>query len=124
MLAPRKEALADTPETGKSSVDYERLAAARLREVLTEAAEFDEDRADPRRRALEAVATAERALPKQRAAGHSRKGRRKRDPEEIRGAFCEQRGKVKHRSEACRRVAKALNISAETVRQYTHDLDW
>lgn len=58
------------------------------------------------------------------SAGRARRGEYKVAPETLQEAFAAWRGKVKHRTQACRRVAQEYGVSTETVRKYTKDQEW
>ena len=57
-------------------------------------------------------------------AGEAHRGQYKAPPEALREAFATWRGKVKHRTQACRQVAREFGVSTETVRKYTKDQEW
>ena len=125
---------------GKASL-HERLAVTRVRTAEGRIEQGDDEEREEEAaamrqeslRAPRAVAMAEKARLERKKGGAAKRGYRKVDRDKLREAFRRLRdsGRVMHRSEACRRLAREFakessngKLSAETVRQYTSDLSW
>jgi len=128
-LSPGVEVVAGSPPS--TTLDHTKLGMTGAREVLrldpeVVAEHSGEEEAERVRqkqdRALRAAAKAAAARPRQQAAGQKRKGQSKVQPAELRTAFLALRGRVRHRTEACRRVAKQFGVGRETVRKATEKL--